>query len=654
MPISQLQNATETPMGVNLVAGGATIRIWAPAADDVYILLDPSASYTPNPGDRLFFDSNTGYWSGFLAGCNEGATFKFWIKGKGSSGFKRDPYARELSSQGQPNENCIARDPSSYAWHDSNFQSPRFNDLIVYQFHIGAFYGVDAAGADNRPTRIAKFLDVLKKLEYFAELGVTAIEPLPVTEYNGAVSLGYNGVDIFSPEMDYSVTTDGLAPYLQLVNTLLQNRLGAGNFAPVTQAQLEPQANQLKVMVDLCHVYGIGVIFDVVYNHGGGFDRQDQCMFFLDRETADNNNNSLYFTDQGWAGGLVYAYWKKELRQFLIDNATFFLKEYHIDGIRYDEVTVIDNFGGWNFCQDLTSTVHFVKPSAIEIAEFWRSDQTWVVKSRDQGGAGFDSVWSADLRNSIRSVLAAAGSGASAALDLDPIRDALYNGGFTDSWRKVHSVEDHDEVYLGHSGVRIAAVADPSNSRSWYGRSRSRVATGLVLTAPGIPMLFMGQEFLEDKSWSDNRSPSTLIWWDGLGTDKSMMDHLRFTQELTSLRRRHPGLRGEGLNVFHVHNGNRILAFQRWVQGTGRDVVVVVSLNESTYYNHSYQLGFPLSGQWYEVFNSDIYDNYFNPRAQGNYGGVSAGGQPLHGLPFSAGITIPANSIVVFARDNGD
>ena len=233
-----------------------------------------------------------------------------------------------------------------------------------------------------------------------------------------------------------------------------------------------------------------------------------------------------------------------------------------------------------------------------------------------EGGAGFDSVWSADLRNSIRSVLATAVSGARASLNLDPVRDALYKGGFGESWRKVQSVEDHDVVYLGHNGTRIAALADSSNSRSWYGRSR-RVATGLVLTAPGIPMLFMGQEFLETKPWSDDRRPSTLISWDGLETDKSMMDHLRFTQELISLRRRHPGLRSEGLNVFHVHNDNRILAFHRWVEGTGRDVVVVVSLNESTYYNHSYQLGFPLSGHWFEVFNSDVYDNYFNPGAQG-------------------------------------
>ncbi len=85
-------------MRVNLKNGGATIRVWAPAADDVYVLLNPSSSYVPNPGDRLFADPSSGYWSGFLAGCNEGARVKFWIKGKGSSGFKRDPYARELSS----------------------------------------------------------------------------------------------------------------------------------------------------------------------------------------------------------------------------------------------------------------------------------------------------------------------------------------------------------------------------------------------------------------------------------------------------------------------------------------------------------------------------------------------------------------------------
>jgi 1,4-alpha-glucan branching enzyme len=128
-----------------------------------------------------------------------------------------------------------------------------------------------------------------------------------------------------------------------------------------------------------------------------------------------------------------------------------------------------------------------------------------------------------------------------------------------------------------------------------------------------------------------------------------MGDFLRFTQELLAVRRRQPGLRGEGLNVFHAHNENRVIAYQRWVPGEGRDVVVAASLNESTYWN--YELGFPSGGRWLEVFNSDVYDNWFNPVVAGNGGAVVADGRPIHGLPASARIVIPANSIVIFARD---
>ena len=190
--------------------------------------------------------------------------------------------------------------------------------------------------------------------------------------------------------------------------------------------------------------------------------------------------------------------------------------------------------------------------------------------------------------------------------------------------------------------------------RSWYARSRARVATGLLITAPGIPMLFMGQEFFENKPWSDNpvTAPGNLIWWDGLLTDKTMIDFLRFTQELISIRRHHPALRGEQINVFHIHNQNRIIAFHRWLEGIGRDVVVVASLNESTFY--SYYLGFPVPGYWFEVFNSDVYDNWVNPLRAGNGGSIIANESPLHGLPSSASIVIPANSILVFARDTGD
>ena len=135
-------------------------------------------------------------------------------------------------------------------------------------------------------------------------------------------------------------------------------------------------------------------------------------------------------------------------------------------------------------------------------------------------------------------------------------------------------------------------------------------------------------------------------------TDKSMQDHSRFTRELIGLRRHQPALRAEAINVFHVHDGNRVIAFQRWVVGSGRDVVVVASLNESTYW--SYAVGFPGPGLRLEVFNSDVYDNWVNPIVAGNGSGVNADGPPMHGLPCSANIVIPANGFVAFARDRGE
>ena len=102
------------------------------------------------------------------------------------------------------------------------------------------------------------------------------------------------------------------------------------------------------------------MILDVVYNHAGG-DFGDQSLYFFDRQpTAGGNGNSLYFTDKGHAGGLVFDFGKPEVRDFLIQNAKFFLDEYRVDGFRYDQVSVIDHDGaphGWSFCQDLTSTL---------------------------------------------------------------------------------------------------------------------------------------------------------------------------------------------------------------------------------------------------------------------------------------------------------
>ena len=648
MPVSQHYITPQTPLGANLIPGGATFRVWAPNADAVYISgnFNNSDNWQPAESNKLVKDP-AGYWAGFVPDVKDGDQYKFYVVGKGTRGYKRDPYARELTEDPPyPYSNCIVRDPNTYSWHDQGYRTPSFHDLVIYQFHVGTFYG------PNREQRVAKFLDVLDRLDYLLALGVNCIEPLPIVEYSSPRSLGYDGSDLFSPEMDFNVDPSELAPYLNRINALLARR----NQSTLTHQSLAVPINQLKALIDICHLYGPAVIFDVVYNHAGfQITGQDESIYFFDRATGTNPNDSLYFTDRSHTGP-VFAVWKEEVRQFLIDNAGFFIKEYHIDGLRYDQVSVIvseNRNDGWRFCQDITGAVRFLDPTATQIAEYWPVDP-WVTRSHTESGAGFDATWHDGLRESIRNAISEAAGGQNNHVDLDRIARNLYPPGFPAGWKAVQYIESHDEVYRGRE-LRIAALADPSNSRSWYARSRARLATGLVFTAPGIPMLFMGQEFLEDKPWSDNPEfdPGTLIWWEGLEQgDKSMVDHLRFTQELVKLRRRHPALSGEQINVFHVHNDNRVIAFHRWLEGIGRDVVVVASLNESTFY--SYSLGFPRAGRWLEVFNSDIYDNWVNPLGVGNGGAITADGPPMHNLPCSATIVLPANCLLVFATDTGN
>jgi 1,4-alpha-glucan branching enzyme len=650
--------APDAPMGATLRNGGAAFRTWAPCALRVSV----RGSFSDWDEMPLLREDGGQFWSLFVAGVQAGDEYKFYIKGPGSEGWKRDSYARALTPTPNvppENWNCIVSEADKFPWHDAGFVPPAFNDLVIYQLHLGAFFDGGQPGVDRRDQRPCRFLDVLHKINYFVELGVNAIQPLPVVEFPPSYSLGYNGTDYFSPEMAYFVppTDPDFAGYVKTANDLL---LARGK-ATYSADDLATQPAQLKALVDICHVYGLAVLFDVVYNHAGGpFD--DQSLYFFDRQhpgTPFDNNRSLYFTDRGWAGGLVFAFWNQDVRQFLINNGRFNYDEYHIDGYRYDEVTVITDQGGpsgYQFCQNLTDTLHYHKPAAVQIAEYWAFGKNQIVRPTGAGGGGFDAVWYDGLRDVLRRTIAAASGGAKVSLNLDPLRDQLEPKLYS-AWRSVQHLENHDLLWINLGGgpqPRVARLADPSNARSWYARSRARVANGLLITAPGIPMLFMGQEFLEDKPWTDAGQfhPGLGIYWDGLTSDRVMQDFLRSMQDLIWLRRKHPALRGEGVHAYYNHNHNRVLAVQRWVEGVGRDVVIVASLNESTFW--SYDLGFPQAGQWLEIYNSDTYDNFPNPIVAGNRGSVWAAATPRDGLPASAIITIPANGLLVFARDRGD
>ena len=655
--ISQQNVSGATPMGANLVpGGGATFRVWAPRATSVYLYGVFGGSPLEGQTDgSLMAKDGAGYWSGFVAGAREGDLYRFWVDGPGSSGFKRDPYARELA-QDAPFPTCssILRSATAYPWHDAAFVTPDFSNMIVYQLHVGTY-------AIRKPGVASTFLDVIGKIPYLAELGVNVLQPLPVDETETDPSMGYNGADLFSPDFPYVVTdAAALASYLATVNGLLAQK----GQAPLAAGDLASGPAQLKAMVDACHLFGIAVAFDVVYNHAGGFSGDgagdDECLYYFDRmKNAGNNNDSLYFTDQDrGTGGLSFALWNGDVRQFLIDNARFYIEEFHADGFRYDEISSLlsmNKESGWDFCRDLTATVSFLKPRLLQNAEYWpfefgdypRSTQS-ILAAVAEGGAGFSVVQHDGLRGAVRGAVKSASYGGTGAVDFDSIAANLYPAGLAHGWQAVTCVENHDLVAIGRE-ARLPALADSSNSRSWYASSRSRVATGILLTAPGIPQLFMGQEFLEDLQWDTDPGSSNVPNWAGLeaGGDRKMVDHLRFTRDLIRLRWDYAALRGDDVHAFHVSNENRVIAYHRWLDGGG-DVIVVATLSDTTWYE--YAVGFPWAGAWTEVFNSDVYENWVNPGVAGNGGGIVASGPGMHGFATSARVVIPGNGFVVFAR----
>jgi 1,4-alpha-glucan branching enzyme len=634
----------DTPMGATLVADGATFRVWAPRSSAVYVCgeFNDQAQWNPVQQNLMVMDAR-GYWSGFVPGAKDGDPYKFFVEGTGSCGYKRDPYGREVTRDPAfPHCNCIVRDPRSYVWHDGTFVTPDFADMIVYQLHVGAYGPSGAMGT---------FLDVVEKIEYLAALGVNVIQLLPIDETETDPSLGYNGADYFSPDTGYVETDCGrLRSYLATINRMLAAR-GHPPLSDVHQLVLGP--NQLKILVDLCHVYGLAVVFDVVYNHAGGFVGDDEATYFWDRFSYSSNNDSLYFTDQSWAGGLSFALWNQDIRQFIINNAAYYLDEFHVDGLRYDEVSALLKLNqntGWSFCQDITNTIRSKRPRALQNAEHWP-----VISAITDGppaGSGFDVIQHDGLRISLRNAIRQASYGSDVDLNLSSVAQNINPFGVSHPWKAVTCIENHDIVKEGVD-FRIARLSDGGNARSWYARSRSRVASALLLFSPGIPQIFMGQEFLEDKQWSEVPSSPLHIWWDGLnGGDPSMVNHLRFMQDAIRARSIHPALRGPAARVFYVNETDRVIAIHRWLEGTGRDVVVVASLSETTYYD--YRIGFPRGGPWFEAFNSDVYDHWVNPWVAGNGGKIDAVETALHGFAASARLAIPANGVLLFTLDSGD
>ena len=585
-------------MGAIPHAGGVAFRVWAPHAQRVAVI----ASFNDWDGGRHPMQAEeSGYWYANVAEAQVGDQYKFLLTTAQGELQRIDPYAREVTNSVG---NAIIHDPI-FDWEGDDFGLTPWNELVLYELHVGTFNE-----QDDNPS--GEFASVSARLGHLQRLGVNAIQIMPITEFAGERSWGYNPSHIFAVESDYG----------------------------------GPMA--FKRFVKRAHQHGIAVILDVVYNHLGPGDL-DLWQF---DGWSENGRGGIYFYNDSRAstpwGDTRPDYGRGEVRQYLLDNAAMWLEEYHIDGLRLDGTVYIrtphgpgsdDLPDGWGLLQAINDLVARRFPGRITIAEDLQNNK-WLTKEVGAGGAGFGAQWDANFVHPIRQAVIAPQD---EHRSLAAIRDALLYRYNDDAFERVIYSESHDEVASGKA--RVPQEVNPDDPKGWHSRKRSTLAAAMVFTAPGIPMLFQGQEFLEGGWFRD----SVPLDWDQRDEFHGIV---RLYRDLIRLRLNHEGfsrgLCGQFTQVYHLNEERKVLAYHRWDKGgPGDDVVVVVNLRHEP--QDGYVIGFPAAGTWRLRFNSDWqgYNDDFGNHASSDV--VSEEGY-YDGLPFHAAVSVGPYSVLIFSQ----
>ena len=584
-------------------AKGVSFRVWAPHAEKVYVtgtFNDWSETSTP-----LAKEEN-GCWSADVTEAKTGDEYRYLIHGPQGPLSRIDPYARKVTSS---IGNGVIYDPQAFEWGEEPFHLATGNELVIYEMHVGTF-NVKEAGQPGT-------LDgAIEKLPYLQQLGINALEVMPIAEFSGDFSWGYNPAHPFAVESIYG----------------------------------GPDA--LKRFVKAAHEQGIAVIVDVVYNHLGPSDL-DLWQF---DGWSENEKGGIYFyqdrrSSTPW-GETRPDYGRDEVRQYLRDNALMWFEEYHADGLRWDMIAYIKSIDGndgnpandipegWTLMQWINVEIQQRFPGKISIGESMKNNP-WVIKEVGAGGAGFNAQWDAEFVHPVRQAVIIRDD---KARDLGAVSSAIEHRYDLDVFRRVIYTESHDEVANGRA--RVPEEIWPGKVDSWFSKKRSTLGAALVLTAPGIPMLFQGQELLEDR-WFQDKDP---IDWSRTEDEHGILGMYR---DLIALRRNLSGvtrgLCGQNIHIFHFNDEAKLIAFHRWdEQGPTDSVVVVVNMTNQN--RDGVRLGFPRAGWWKTRFNSDSYKygpNFYNHPTPD----VETHEEGADGLPCSGEISIGPYTVVIFSQD---
>ena len=449
MPPATIADDTtsSSPFGISLGArlldgSRCEFRVWAPSIDDV-------ALHIVAPEDRRvrLKKNAAGYHEAIVDRVEEGTRYFFVIAGRE----RPDPASRlQPESVHGPSE-VVGRE---FNWSDANWKNPAFEDYVIYELHVGTF------------TSQGTFDAMTGRLDHLKELGVTAIELLPIAQFPGDRNWGYDGVYVGAAQNSYG--------------------------GPIA----------LKRLVDACHARGLAVLLDVVYNHLGpeGNYLGEYGPYFTDR----------YKTPWGLALNFDGPH-SDHVRWFFIHNALQWVGEFHIDGLRIDAVHAIVDHSAEPFLQDLTTAVRecgerLGRP-IYTIAESDLNDPR-VISPRDEFGLGFDSQWSDDYHHSLHTLLTGERAGYYAGFGKASDLAAVIKGGYlytgqhsvfrgrkyglkpttTDGSKFVVCAQNHDQVGNRMLGERLSMIVP---------MEKLRLAAAAIVLSPFVPMLFMGEEYGE-------------------------------------------------------------------------------------------------------------------------------------------------------------
>jgi 1,4-alpha-glucan branching enzyme len=590
---------------------GVRFAVWAPNAEVVSVVGDFNQWDTRRYPMRL---RTAGIWEIFLPGLGPGAAYKYFVRSRllGYQQMKMDPYA--FYTETPPKSASIVWDLTRYQWKDAEWmdaraaQDPLKRPVSVYEVHLESWL----RGPNNR---MLTYRDLAKSLVgYCRRMGYTHIELLPIMEYPYSGSWGYQVIGYFAPTSRFGTPDD------------------------------------FRHFIDACHQGGIGVIVDWVPAH---FPKDAHGLAYFDGTALYEHADPRKGEQREW-GTNIFNYSRNEVRAFLISNALFWLKEYHIDGLRVDAVAsmlyldysrkpgewIPNQFGGRenleaiDFLRRFNELAHQV-PGAFTVAEE-STAFPGVSKPVYLSGLGFTMKWNMGWMHDMLHYFSQ-----------EPLFRKFHHQNITFSLLYAFHENfvlpiSHDEVVYGKGSLIRKMPGD-----EWQRFANARAFLAYMYGHPGKKLLFMGCEIGQYEEWDYNSS----IHWEILQFDyhRKLQATVR---ELNRLYQAEPAMHEvdfhwSGFEWVDFHDvDNSIIAFIRRAQEP--DDFLLFCCNFTPVPRQGYRFGVPQPGVYAEVFNTDATE--FGGSGAGNFGELGTEPVSSHGQSQSIEVTLPPLAVVVFKK----